>query len=96
MRLLFRLLIKKVALFHRKKLLLAFPEKYSILDTGAHAAAMARKKPKPFSVTKAVKANARAQVGPPRPGKVILSEPRESRRARKHKPSLADVLTETD
>ncbi len=53
---------------------------------------MAKKKSKPFSVTKAVKANARAQVGQPPPEKVIASEPKESRRTRKHKPTLAEIL----
>jgi hypothetical protein len=53
---------------------------------------MARKKTKAFSVTKAVKANARAQVGQPPPEKVIVSEPRESRRERRHKPSLSEML----
>jgi hypothetical protein len=53
---------------------------------------MAKKKSKPFSVTKAVKANARAQVGQPPPEKVIVSEPRESRRERRHKPSLGEML----
>ena len=55
---------------------------------------MAKKKSKPFSVTKAVKANARVQVGQPRPEKVIVSEPRESRHERKHKPSLNKILDE--
>jgi hypothetical protein len=54
---------------------------------------MARKKSKPFSVTKAVKANARAQVGQPRPEKVIVSEGKESKRTRKHKPTLIDILS---
>ena len=34
------------------------------------------------------------QVGQPRPEKVIVSEARESRRERKHKASLSDVLNE--
>ena len=55
---------------------------------------MAKKKAKPFSVTKAVKANAREQVGQPRPEKVIVSEPRQSRRERKHKPSLSEILNQ--
>ena len=46
---------------------------------------MAKKKSKPFSVTKAVKLNARDQVGQPRPEKVIVSEPKETRRTRKYK-----------
>jgi hypothetical protein len=57
---------------------------------------MAKKKSKPFSVTKAVKANARAQVGQPRPERVIISEPEESRRTRKHKQTLTDILNEKE
>ncbi len=54
---------------------------------------MARKrKIERFSVTKAVKANARARVGQPRPEKVIDSEPREATRGRKHKQTLRDLL----
>ena len=57
---------------------------------------MPGKKSKPFSVTKAVKLNARNQVGQPKPSKVIASEPKESRRQRKHKPSLEEVIRETE
>lgn len=57
---------------------------------------MAKKKSKPFSVTKAVKANARTQVGQPPPEKVIVSEPRESRRTRKHKETLSDILNQSE
>lgn len=57
---------------------------------------MTRKKSKPFSVTKAVKLNARDQVGQPRPSRVINSEPKESRRERKHKPKLEEVLHEKE
>ena len=57
---------------------------------------MPGKKSKPFSVTKAVKLNARDQVGQPKPSKVIASEPKESRRQRKHKPSLEEVIRYTE
>jgi hypothetical protein len=57
---------------------------------------MAKKKSKPFSVTKAVKLNARDQVGQPRPEKVIVSEPKESRRTRKHKSTLSDIIGEQE
>jgi hypothetical protein len=57
---------------------------------------MARKKSKPFSVTKAVKANARTQVGQPKPAKVILSETKQTRRTRKHKETLTDILSEKE
>ena len=99
MGLLLRLFVVKITFFHAL-LLLAFPQKYSILGAGFHeaqfaaAGLMAKKKSKPFSVTTAVKRNARDQVGQPRPEKVIVSEPKESRRTRKHKPSLSKIMQE--
>jgi hypothetical protein len=53
---------------------------------------MARKKKVGFSVTKAVKRNARDRVGQPKPEKVIVSEPQQTRRERRHKETLADFL----
>jgi hypothetical protein len=53
---------------------------------------MAKKKSAEFSVTKAVKRNARDRVGQPKPEKVILSEPQQARRERRHKETLADLL----
>ncbi len=53
---------------------------------------MAKKKQEKFSVTKAVKRNARERVGQPRPEKVIESEPRETRRERRHPETLKDLL----
>jgi hypothetical protein len=51
----------------------------------------ARKK-KTFSVTKAVKANARERVGTPRPG-LVLPDPKAKAAAKpKHKETLADLL----
>lgn len=50
------------------------------------------KKKKAFSVVKAVKSNARERVGQPKPEQVIDDKPRESRRAQKHKPTLAELL----
>jgi hypothetical protein len=55
--------------------------------------AMAKRKPTPFSATKAVKANARERVGQPKPARVIQSEPRTGRQT-KHKPKLVDLLRE--
>jgi hypothetical protein len=55
-----------------------------------------KKKVERFSVTKAVKANARARVGQPKPEKVIESEPREAARGRKHKQTLGDLLAHPD
>jgi hypothetical protein len=54
---------------------------------------MAKKKKFGFSVTKAVKRNARERVGQPKPEKVIASEPQQARRERRHKETLADFLT---
>jgi len=53
---------------------------------------MAKKKRETFSVTKAVKRNARERVGQPKPEKVIPSEPQRERRERRHKKTLADLL----
>jgi hypothetical protein len=53
---------------------------------------MAKKKQAKFSVTKAVKRNARERVGQPKPEKIIESEPQRERRERRHKKTLADLL----
>ena len=51
-----------------------------------------RKKPG-FSVTKAVKSNARDQIGSPPPGRVLPDEKAKAeRRGVKHKTTLAKVL----
>jgi hypothetical protein len=50
-----------------------------------------RKIPK-FSVTKAVKANAREQVGQPKPGRVLEDKPKEEGRDSKYKPSLEKLI----
>jgi len=52
---------------------------------------MTKRKPVPFSATKAVKANARERVGQPKPARVIESEPRAGRQA-KHKPRLDELI----
>jgi hypothetical protein len=57
---------------------------------------MAKKKQEKFSVTKAVKRNARERVGQPKPAKVITSEPQRDRRERRHKKTLADLLKRED
>ena len=56
---------------------------------------MAKKKVERFSVTKAVKANARERVGQPKPVRVVDTEPRKGRAA-KHKEKMEDVLRESD
>ena len=53
-------------------------------------------KPKKFSVTKAVKANARDRVGQPKVERVIPDETKAQQRERKHKETLADLLTKED
>jgi hypothetical protein len=56
---------------------------------------MTKRKPGKFSVTKAVKANARERVGQPKPERVINTEPRTGR-ATKHKPKLEEILRQED
>jgi hypothetical protein len=53
---------------------------------------MAKKKKAKFSVTKAVKRNARERVGQPKPEKVIVSEAQRERSDRRHKKTLTDLL----
>ena len=52
---------------------------------------MTKRKPGRFSVTKAVKANARERVGQPKPARVVVTEPRTGREA-KHKPKLEEII----
>jgi hypothetical protein len=52
---------------------------------------MAKKKIEKFSVTKAVKANARERVGQPKPGRVVEDTPRTGRNV-KHKPTLEKII----
>jgi len=56
---------------------------------------MTKRKPGKFSVTKAVKSNARDRVGQPKASRVVDTEPRTGREA-KHKPKLEDVIREAD
>jgi hypothetical protein len=51
-----------------------------------------KKAAKKFSVTKAVKANARERVGQPKAERVIAEKPRPETRKAKHKQSLGDIL----
>ena len=53
---------------------------------------MAKKKQAKFSVTKAVKRNARERVGQPKPERVIVNEAERAARKRRHKETLADLL----
>lgn len=56
---------------------------------------MTKRKPTPFSATKAVKANARDRVGQPKPARVLSTEPRTGRAA-KHKPKLEEILRQEE
>jgi len=58
---------------------------------------MAKKeKKRVFSKVAAVKANARERVGQPRPERVIDTDSRTSRRERKHKPTLQEIIDHRD
>jgi hypothetical protein len=57
--------------------------------------AMRKRKPGRFSVTKAVKANARELVGQPKPSRVVDTEPRTGREAR-HKPTLEKLIRQNE
>jgi hypothetical protein len=56
---------------------------------------MPKRKPVRFSAAKAVKANAREQVGQPKPARVIDTPPRTGRAA-KHKLRLEEILRQED
>ena len=62
-------------------------EKYSILGS-----VMTKRKVERFSVTKAVKANAREQVGQPKPSRVLPEKPKADSRESKHKSKLEDLI----
>ncbi|WP_419806076.1 hypothetical protein [Terriglobus sp.] len=56
-----------------------------------------KRRPKIFSVTKAVKRNARDRVGTPRPEKVLPDEKSKAEhRAAKHKVTLPKLLHQTE
>jgi hypothetical protein len=52
-----------------------------------------KKAAKKFSVTKAVKANARERVGQPKAERIIAEKPGPESRKAKHKETLNDVLS---
>ena len=56
---------------------------------------MKKRRPGKFSVTKAVKANARERVGQPKPSRVLESEPRTGRDM-KHKPKLEEMIRQEE
>jgi hypothetical protein len=53
---------------------------------------MTKRKKEKFSVTKAVKSNARDQVGQPKPSRVVEDRPKPEGRESKHKPSLEQII----
>jgi hypothetical protein len=53
-----------------------------------------RAKKKTFSAVKAVKANARDRVGQPKPERVLPDTSREQKRGRKHRTTMAKLLSE--
>jgi len=53
---------------------------------------MTKRKVEKFSVTKAVKSNARDQVGQPKPSRVVEDRPKNDGRGSKHKASLEDMI----
>jgi len=57
---------------------------------------MTKRKVEKFSVTKAVKSNARDQVGQPKPGRVLEEKPKPDERGEKHKPSLETLIERGD
>ncbi len=57
---------------------------------------MTKRKQEKFSVTKAVKSNARDQVGQPKPSRVIEEKPKPDSRDGKHRPSLEDLIDSAD
>jgi hypothetical protein len=57
---------------------------------------MTKRRVEKFSVTKAVKANAREQVGQPKPGRVIEDQPKPDGRGAKHKPSMETLIESSD
>ena len=57
---------------------------------------MTKRKVEKFSVTKAVKSNARDQVGQPKASRVLEDKPKPGSRDSKHKEKLVDLIESTD
>jgi len=57
---------------------------------------MTKRKAGKFSVTKAVKSNAREQVGQPKPSRVLDDKPKPEGRESKHKPSLEQLIESSE
>jgi hypothetical protein len=57
---------------------------------------MTKRKTEKFSVTKAVKSNARDQVGQPKASRVVEEKPRPEERGSKYKETLESLIESTD
>ena len=57
---------------------------------------MTKRKVEKFSVTKAVKSNARDQVGQPKPSRVLEDKPKPDGREAKHKPKLEELIDSSE
>jgi hypothetical protein len=57
---------------------------------------MTKRKVEKFSVTKAVKSNARDQVGQPKASRVIEEKPKPESREAKHKPKLEELIESSE
>jgi len=57
---------------------------------------MTKRKAEKLSVTKAVKSNARDQVGQPKPSRVVDDRPKTEGRESKHKPSLEQLIESSE
>lgn len=53
---------------------------------------MTKRKAEKFSVTKAVKSNARDRIGQPKPARIIEDKPKDQVRDQKHRQSLEDIV----
>jgi hypothetical protein len=53
-----------------------------------------KRRPEKFSVTKAVKANARERIGQPKPGRAIDEQPATHLRKQKHKQTLEQLINQ--
>lgn len=57
---------------------------------------MTKRKKEEFSVTKAVKANARDVVGQPKASRIVDDRPKPEGRESKHKPSLEKLIESSE
>ena len=57
---------------------------------------MTKRKRQEFSVTKAVKSNARDQVGQPKASRVIEEKQKPGERGEKHKESLEELMEQAE